>query len=308
MKRVVLVSTIFLLSILLTSPLFGQGLNLPRGSQNNVVTQSIGLSKITVEYSSPSVKEREIWGKIVPMGQVWRAGANENTTINFSHDAKINGKEIKAGTYGLHMIPTENEWTVIFSNNSTSWGSFSYQEKEDALRVKAETKKGTHTENLAFHFINPTATSTDVTLAWGKLQVPFTVEFDSHEITLASIRNQLRSTAGFSWQGFQQAANYCLQNEINYEEALTWVNQSIVGTFGSQRNFTNLQTKSQLLAKMGKVEESETTMTAALDAATNMEIYQYGAQFIGQNQNEKAMEIFKLNAKKYPNTWLSHGG
>ena len=309
MKRVVSSSfSILLALILITSVGFSQSVTLPRPSQNNTTTQTIGISTITVNYSSPAVNEREIWGKLVPYGQVWRAGANENTIITFSHDAKINGKEIKAGTYGLHMIPTENDWTVIFSNNSTSWGSFSYQEAEDALRVTVSPKEASAMENLTFFFQNPSPQSVDVTLAWDKVQIPFNVEFNTHEIVLANFRNELRNTAGFTWQGFQQAANYCIQNEINYEEALGWINQSISGGFGSQANFTNLSTKSRLLAKMGKDNESAETMDAALNVASNMEIYQYGASMIGQNKNEKALEIFKMNAKKYPDTWISHGG
>ena len=310
MKRVVLCFALAISSFLLLGPIVfaQQGLTLPRPSQLVSTTQTIGLSTITVEYSSPSVQGRDLWGQLVPMGQVWRAGANENTIISFSHDAKVNGSAIKAGTYGLHAIPGEKEWTIIFSNNSTSWGSFSYDQKEDALRITTESREGSQMENLTFLFGNPSPASVDVILAWGKKQVPFTVAFDSHEIVLASMRNELRSTPGFTWVGFQQAANYCLQNEINYEEALGWINQSISGGFGAQANFTNLQTKSQLLAKMGKADESETAMKDALNVGSNMELYQYGASLIGQNQNEKALEVFKLNAEKYPGTWLSHGG
>jgi hypothetical protein len=110
-------------------------LNLPTLSQRAVVIQRIGLTDITIVYHEPYVGGREIWGKTVPYGKVWRAGANENTTITFADDVSIEGKPLPAGTYGLHVIPNADHWTIIFSKNSTSWGSFSYDEKEDALRV-----------------------------------------------------------------------------------------------------------------------------------------------------------------------------
>src|SRR5712692_2724975 len=110
-------------------------LKIPRASQRGTVTQRIGLTDITITYHRPSVGGREIWGKTVPYGQVWRAGANENTTISFTDDVSVEGHALPAGTYGLHTLPTADQWTIIFSKNSTSWGSFSYDEKEDALRV-----------------------------------------------------------------------------------------------------------------------------------------------------------------------------
>src|SRR6266568_2643504 len=115
-------------------------LNIPRVSQRGSVTQRIGLTDITIHYHRPMVGGREIWGKTVPYGKVWRAGANENTTITFSDDVTVEGKPLAAGTYGLHTIPDKDQWTIIFSKNSTSWGSFSYDEKEDALRVTVKPR------------------------------------------------------------------------------------------------------------------------------------------------------------------------
>src|SRR5262249_44033523 len=117
-------------------------LNLPRISQHGETSQTIGISTVTIKYSRPLANGREVWGKIVPYGKVWRSGANENTTITFSDDATIEGKALPAGTYGLHMIPDKDQWTIIFSKNSTSWGSFSYDQKEDALRVTVKPSAG----------------------------------------------------------------------------------------------------------------------------------------------------------------------
>jgi hypothetical protein len=115
-------------------------LDLPRPSQHAVVTQRIGITDITIKYHRPLVNKREIWGKVVPYGQVWRAGANENTTISFSDPVTIEGKQLAKGIYGLHMIPGQNEWTVIFSNEHTAWGSFTYKQDDDALRVTVKSK------------------------------------------------------------------------------------------------------------------------------------------------------------------------
>lgn len=285
-----------------------QGVILPQVSQKVSTTQTVGLSEVNITYSAPKVSEREIWGGIVPMEQVWRAGANENTTISFSHDAKINGKSIKAGTYGLHMLPGKDSWQVIFSSNSTSWGSYSYTDKEDVLRVEVKPEEHAFTEVLNYHFTQPGAESVTVNLSWEKLNIPFEVSFDTHEIVLASLRNQLRSTAGFTWMGYQQAANYCLQNEINYEEALTWIDQSITGGFGAQANFTNVSTKAQLLEKMGRTDDAKTAWAKAMEVGNELELYSYGAGLIGQGKNEQAFEVFKANHKRFGDTWLSFAG
>ncbi|UCE94986.1 MAG: DUF2911 domain-containing protein, partial [Flavobacteriaceae bacterium] len=147
-------------------------INLPRGSQKATVSQTVGTSDVTIHYSRPSVKGREVWGKLVPFGTTnpgfgtateapWRAGADENTTISFSHDAKIEGKEIKAGTYGLHILVKDaNNATIIFSKDIDSWGSFFYDEKNDALRVDVTINEVPHKELLTFEFGQLTPTST----------------------------------------------------------------------------------------------------------------------------------------------------
>ena len=127
-------------------------LDLPRASQHAVVTQRIGITDVSINYHRPLVNKRKIWGGVVPYGDVWRAGANENTTIAFSDPVSVEGKTLPKGTYGLHMIPGENEWTVIFSRNSTSWGSFTYDQKEDALRVAVKPQPAEFHEALTYDF------------------------------------------------------------------------------------------------------------------------------------------------------------
>lgn len=199
-------------------------INTPRGSQMATVSQTVGTSSVEITYSRPSVNGREIWGKLVPYGlndlgfgtskaAPWRAGANENTTITFSHDATVEGNPIKAGTYGLHLeVKEDNTATLLLSNNSTSWGSFTYDPAEDALRAHIVTTTIPHTELLTFEFTEVTPTSTTATLKWEKKAFPFTVEFPVREIVLADIRNVLRDQPGFNRQTWEQAANYAFNS------------------------------------------------------------------------------------------------
>ena len=139
-RKVVYLGVLSLMSVCLAGVCQAQStiLDIPRQSQHAVLMQRVGITDITISYHRPLVAGRKIWGGVVPYGQVWRAGANENTTIEFTDQVMIEGKPLDRGTYGLHMIPNADEWTVIFSKNSTSWGSFTYDQKEDALRVNVK--------------------------------------------------------------------------------------------------------------------------------------------------------------------------
>src|SRR5208283_1260135 len=158
-------------------------LDLPRQSQHAVVEQRIGITDITINYHRPLANGRQIWGKVVPYGQVWRAGANENTTVTFTDPVTIEGQPLDKGTYGLHMIPGENQWTVIFSKTATAWGSFSYKQEEDALLVDVKPA------------------STVVTMSWDKVAVPFKVEVKVNDIVLASLHRQIRGFNQYYWEG-----------------------------------------------------------------------------------------------------------
>src|SRR5438477_6338037 len=176
-------------------------LNIPRLSQRGTVSQRLGLTEITIVYHRPEVGGREIWGKTVPYGKVWRAGANENTTVTFSDDVSVEGKALAAGTYGLHTIPDKDQWTIIFSKNSTSWGSFSYDEKEDALRVTTKPQEADFREALTYSFEEVKQVSAAATLRWEKLAVPFHVSVDVKAVVLKSVKNELRSGGGFTGAG-----------------------------------------------------------------------------------------------------------
>ncbi len=217
---------------LICLPLFGsaqtQLLITPNASQKATVSQTIGLTEIAITYHRPAVNKREVWGKLVPYGQVWRAGANDNTVISFSTDVMIEGQPLAAGVYGFHIIPTETECTLIFSHNSGAWGSFSYNKAEDALRVKSKLKPAGHFNEYLTYSFEPTGQDNALCMvSWGDQSIPFQVKTDLEKTVLAGIRSQLQNKAGFSWQGWSEAANYCYQNKINDQEALAWATRSV---------------------------------------------------------------------------------
>ncbi len=275
---------------------------LPELSQRAVVTQRIGLTDITIVYHEPLVEGRAIWGKIVPYGKVWRAGANENTTISFSDDVSVEGKALLAGTYGLHMIPDTGQWTIIFSKNSTSWGSFSYDEKEDALRVTAKPQPAEFREALTYTFDEVKPESAAATLRWEKLAVPFQISTDVNAIVLRSIHNQFRNTGGFTWAGYDEAANWCLDHNYNLEEALKWEDTSIQ----NESRFENWETKSRIFAALGRQEDADKALAQALDKANAIQLYVYARGLQRQGNAKRAFEIYALVPKKDANHWISH--
>ncbi len=277
-------------------------LNIPRVSQRGTVSQRIGLTDITITYHRPEVGGREIWGKTVPYGKVWRSGANENTTITFSDDVSVEGKPLAAGTYGLHTIPDKDQWTIIFSKNSTSWGSFSYDEKEDALRVNAKPQAADFREALTYTFEEIKPDSTAATLRWEKLAVPFHISVDVKAVVLRSIKNELRSVGGFTWAGYDEAANWCLDNKYNLEEALKWVDTSIQ----NEERFENWETKSRVLDAMGRKEESAKALSTGLEKADAIQLYTYARGLQRQGNAKRAFELYPQVPKRNANHWISH--
>lgn len=278
-------------------------LKLPTLSQRSILTQRIGLTDITLNYCRPLVAGRTLWGKEVPYDKVWRAGANENTVISFTDDVSVEGKPLPAGTYGLHMIPTADQWTIIFSKNSTSWGSFSYDIKEDALRVTAKSQPADFEEAMAYTFEDVKPESTAVTLRWAKLAVPFKVSVDVNAIVQRSIENQLRSIGGFTWAGFDEAATWLLDANSNLDQAIKWEDRSIQ----SEERFDNLLTKSQILEAQGKKQEAETTKAKAFELANGLQLHAYGRGLQIQNKQDEGFAVFQINIKKRPNEWYTHG-
>jgi tetratricopeptide (TPR) repeat protein len=278
-------------------------LRLPTLSQRSIITQRIGLTDITINYCRPLAGGRQLFGKEIPYGQVWRAGANENTVITFTDDVSVEGKPLPAGTYGLHMIPTADQWTIVFSKNSTSWGSFSYDEKEDALRVTVKPQTGPSEEALAYTFEDLKPDSTAVTLHWSTVVVPFHISADVNAIVLKSIQNQLRNTGGFTWAGYDEAALWLLDADTNLDQAIKWEDRSIL----AEERFDNLLTKSEILEAQGKKEEAAATKAKAFDVASGYQLHAYGRGLQLQKKQDEGFAIFQINIKKRPNEWYTHG-
>lgn len=235
-----------------------QQLDLPRPSPNAWVSQMVGVTKISITYSRPGVKGRKIWGELVPYGEVWRAGANENTTITFSTPVKVEGHELAAGTYGFQTIPTAGDWTIIFSKDANEWGAYSYKQADDALRVQAKPQPAEMLERLAYEFDALTDTSAKVVLHWEKLRIPFTVEADTTKLLIGKANADAKSQL--------QAAGWCIQNNTCLDDASRWVDASIA----QQESFSNLRAKALLLAKKkdakGAVSYGEKALAAAKTA------------------------------------------
>jgi hypothetical protein len=279
-------------------------LDLPRQSQHALVTQRIGVTDITINYHRPLANGRAIWGKLVPYGQVWRAGANENTTITFSDPVTIEGQALDKGKYGLHMIPGEKEWTVIFSKNATSWGSFSYKQEEDALRVTVKLQTAEVHDALAYDFDEVKPDSTLVTLRWEKVAVPFKVGVKVNDVVMASIHRQLYGLNQYYWEGWDDAAGYLLANKINLDEALKDEDQSIQ----IEERFDNLISKSRILEAMGRKDDAVAVHNKALEKGNALQLYVYGRQLQGDKKQDEAFALYRSNAKRFPDEWTSHLG
>jgi tetratricopeptide (TPR) repeat protein len=272
-------------------------LTLPDVSQMAVVKQRIGLTDVKITYHRPLVNGRKIWGGLVPLGEVWRAGANENTVIDFSSDVTVEGQALPKGTYGLHMIPTADSWTVIFSKMNTAWGSYTYDQKEDALRVTVKPRPTEMEEALEYEFEDLKEDSATMTLKWEKTAVPVKIAVPP-EATLANIRGQMRGRAQYEWQAPMQAANYCLTHKINLEEALKWANVSIQ----NEERFENLTTKADLLKAMNKADEAKKTWEQAIAKTTPIQLYSYARRLQSEKKDAEGMEILKEVSKRYPDT------
>ncbi|HPM31623.1 MAG TPA: DUF2911 domain-containing protein [Chryseolinea sp.] len=303
---------------------FSQELTQPPSgdNQHSTISQNIGLVKVTIDYNSPNVhgaqgedRTGHIWGELVHYGFIdqgfgtskaapWRAGSNENTTITFSHDVKVGGKDIKSGTYGVFLdVEKEGEWNWIFSNNSTSWGSYTYDAKEDALRVPANAVEAPFTEWLTYGFDDRGPSSATAYLQWEKKRVPFKIEVPNvNELYVAEMRKELRAYTGFNYQNWASAAQFCVLHKVNLNEALTWADAAVSMPFIGVENFNTLQTKSMVLDALGKTAEADASMDKAIKhpTATVQSIHQYGRTLLAAGKKEKALEVFKLNKQLNP--------
>jgi tetratricopeptide (TPR) repeat protein len=272
----------------------------PWASPASEVSQVIGITDVTVTYGRPAVKGRAIWGSLVPYDQVWRAGANENTTISFQHDMKLEGQPLAAGVYGFHTIPHKDKWTLIFSRNATSWGSYRYDPAEDALRVDVTPVAAEFTEWLAYEFVDLGDSKATLRLRWDKLAVPLHITVDTPAIVMANARDvYLRGIPGFTWQGWNSAASYALMNKVNLDEALAWSERSV----RMEPHFANLWTQGGLLEAMGKGTEAKATKDKALAMASETDLNTIGYEYLSAGHTEEALAIFRRNVEAHPESW-----
>jgi hypothetical protein len=266
MKKLFVVGGLCLLALLVVSadvlaqvpqsPLLPT-LRVPRISQGAKVTQVVGLSEVTIFYHRPGVKGREIWGKLLPYGEVWRAGANEPTLFTFSDEVTIGGKKLAAGTYRFVVIPAQGDWTAIFNSEVKNWGTI-YDAKYDTLRFAVTPEAGPHEEWMSFSFTDLTPNSARVVLAWEKVRIGFKIEFN----TLA----RLQASVG-TWQLLNSASRFALDNNMYFAEAMSWIDRALA----IEKNANTLRTKAELLAKAGKKGEAITTGEEALKAFKAMD-------------------------------------
>ena len=229
-------------------------LRIPRLSQPAKISQTIGLSEVSISYHRPGVKGREIWGGLLPYDAVWRAGANEPTLITFTDEVTIEGKKLGAGTYRFVVIPSmSGDWTLIFNTETKNWGTV-YDAKYDTLKITVKPETGPNEEWMSFSFTDLTPASARVVLAWEKIRLNFKVEFN--------LLSKLQASMG-NWQMLNSAARFALDNKMYPEEGLAWVERSIA----LDKNARNLQTKAELLAQTGKVNDAIATAEVAVKIA-----------------------------------------
>ena len=242
-----------------------QPMRLPQASPGAVVKQTIGLNDVTITYSRPGVKGRKIWGGLVPYGTVWRTGANSATTIQFTEDVLVEGQPVPAGTYSLHTIPGEKEWTLILNKEANQWGSYSYDAAKDALRVKVTPVAGSPQEWMQFRFEDPTINSARAVLVWENLQVPFTIknQTDTNVRVVAMLRESVAKAKPDEWQAYYRAGNYLVQNKIYMDDAAAWLDKAIAISPTPQTHYA----KARYLEAAGKTGAAIAELDRALAAA-----------------------------------------
>jgi hypothetical protein len=297
-------------------------------NQRASVTQQIGPVDVTISYGSPRVvlkgndRRGKIWGTLVPYGLTeldfndckscpWRTGANESTVFSTTGEIKVQGKSLPAGSYGLFAITGPEEWTFIFSKNTTSWGAYWYDPKEDVLRVTTKPAKSEYHEWLTYEFTEREPAKATVALKWEDLQVPLALAIDDAPARwVAKMKDALRGYTGFSWENWQRAADYCLRNKIAPAEALDWAQRGAGKNFGGEGEVLAQTTLARALAANGKEDDAAKVWDRAvnLPGATPVQIHQVGRSLLAEGKTQQALSIFQTNAKRFPNQWPVHVG
>jgi hypothetical protein len=254
---------LYFLPVFLALPALAQQLRLPRVSPNATLTQTVGLTDITLKYSRPGVKGRQVWGALVPYDTIWRTGANEATTINFSDDVLINGQKLPKGTYALFTIPHKDSWDIVFNSQAEQWGAFTHDKSKDVLTVTAKPEKADFREWMEFEIPEMNTDTAKIVMRWENVAVPFTVDTQSTEHALAAAKKAVASIDNTRWQLPLNAADFAFQNG-KMEEAKAWLDQALA----AKENTRTLWLKARMEAKEGKKAEAKKTLDAALAKAT----------------------------------------
>lgn len=263
LKNIITVWVCTLMMLFLTPVQTQAQVQLPRVSPKASVMQTIGLTEVTIVYSRPGVKGRKIWGELVPYGKVWRTGANEATTIEFTDDVEIEGHPVKAGKYALFTIPNPDEWTVILNAQWDQWGAFNRDPAKDVLQFKVKPQTGSHVEWMRFTFEDLTPESAVVVLAWEKLRVPFTIRVDVEGKVLSQCESAVANLKEGDWRTPASCANYFAGIGRHLDKAMAWIEKSIA----VKPEAFNRYVKARVLAAQGKIDEALTLARQARDEA-----------------------------------------
>lgn len=303
---------LFLFSCLVT---FGQfhTMNIPKASPQVSETQRLGVTDITISYSSPALRGRDVWNNPDIIHQnneprPWRAGADMATTIEFTTDVLIEGQPLKAGTYAFFVIAKGDTHELLFAHNHQQWGSYYLdQEKDVTLRVNVTSETCTKSEQLDYEFLNRTENSLTVGLEWDKVRVPFKVEVDLNTTVVESFRSELRGINTYHWQAWNDAAMWCYNHDTNLEEALSWASRSIDGGlngFAANKNHDNMKTKILLERKLGKTDDMRATINEAKPMHMNEhDTNAFNIFLLRFGEFEEALSYSTKSLKKYPEAW-----
>jgi hypothetical protein len=259
MKKQILIAAVI---VLLALPAAAQ-LATPRLSQHASVSQTIGTTDITIDYHRPGVKQRAVWGGLVPFDQPWRMGANEATTITFSRDVKVEGQPVPAGKYSFFAIPGRDQWTLVINKDPNQWGAYGYDQSKDQLRTTVKPVKAAHTEWMRFTIDPLTPSTAVINLNWETLQLPVRVEVDVNRDVWADIDAAMKKMSADRAQTLNAAAGWALESGQRLEEGLAWANESIAIQDGVFNNWT----KARLLHKLGRAKEAVPVMEKTLTMA-----------------------------------------
>lgn len=315
-----------------TGTLFAQRLTTPPpgANQRSVITQYLGLVSVTIDYNAPDVtspqgedRTGKIWGQLVPWGiapnpfypqfgtaqtMPWRVGANENTTITFSHDVAIEGEPLAAGKYALFMAPGEKEWSIIFNRNNSAWGSFFYEPELDALKVAVKPEKTDFfREWLTFEFDDRQLDTTLAVLHWEHMRVPFRISVPSQTALYhQAMSEELTGSTGFAFQNWIRASQFAAQHEAYHGDALKWADGAIAANTGWQ----TLSNKAQILNSVGRADEAMAALEQAIDhpTATALGIHGAARGLQQQGQMEAANLLFQKNYEKNKGEWPTDFG